>query len=236
MEGLPDVVDAVMFDLDGVLTDTASVHRAAWKSVFDELLAERAHASGGRFSPFTDDDYLRLVDGKSREDGARAFLASRGLDDEELVRRTSRAKDESFAQVLHREGVTVFPDAKSYLESVSASSLRSAVVTSSRHGRDVIHRAGIDGLVDAIVDGNVAREHDLRGKPQPDSFVFAVGELGSTPARGAVFEDAVSGVEAGRAGGFACVVGVDRVGHRDELTSAGADVVVSRLTELTDRS
>ena len=243
MLGLPDEVRATLFDLDGVLTDTASVHKKAWKSMFDAYLREHAKRTGGKYVPFdVDADYLKYVDGKRREDGVRDFLASRGIelpdgepDDDpgsETVSGLGNRKNEMFLQTLHRDGVEVFDGPRRYLESVAAAGLPVAVVSSSANTRDVLRITGLDEFVGHVVDGVTMREEHIRGKPAPDSFLRAAGLLGVAPAEAAVFEDALAGVASGRAGNFGYVVGVDRVGQRDALLHNGADVVVTDLAEL----
>ena len=238
--GLPDPVRAFLFDMDGVLTRTATVHAAAWKQTFDEFLKERF---GDGFVPFDDvDDYDRYVDGRSRLDGTRGFLASRDIrlpegtpDDppgEPTVNGLSRRKNELVLEKLREDGVEVFEDAVEYLKAVAASGYPRAVVSASANTAQVLAAAGIEELFDARVDGVVAAERKLAGKPAPDMFRAAADLLGVPAGEAAVFEDALAGVEAGRAGGFACVVGVDRVGQADQLKDHGADLVVDDLTTL----
>lgn len=233
MLGLPDSVTACLFDLDGVLTTTATVHFAAWKAMFDAYLRER---DGPGFRPFEQADYDAHVDGRPRDDGVRAFLASRGIRlDEAQVRALGDRKNALVRRVIAEHGVTPYPGSVRYLAAVRAAGLRTAVVSSSANCRAVIVAAGIAGDLEARVDGvTLAREH-LRGKPAPDTFLRAAQLLGVAPAAAAVFEDALAGVEAGRAGGFGWVVGVDRVGQADALRAHGADVVVRDLADLLDR-
>ena len=241
--GLPPTVRACLFDLDGVLTPTARVHAAAWKSVFDATLAQRARTAGTPFVPFdAKADYERYVDGKLRADGTRSFLASRGIvlpeggpDDPpgaETVHGLASRKDEVFVRVLHDEGVGAFEGSERYLRAVRGGGLLTAVVSSSRHAREVLSRAGIADLFEATIDGIAATEMKLGGKPAPDTYLAAARALGVGPAESAVFEDALAGVEAGRAGAFGYVVGVDRVGQSKALLQHGANVVVSDLGEL----
>jgi len=243
--GLPDKVRACLFDLDGVLTDTASVHKKAWKAMFDAYLRERAERTGEEFVPFDPDaDYLKFVDGKKREDGVRAFLASRGIElpqgdpddgpDAETVYGLGNRKNELFLKILREQGVKVFEGSRRYLEAVAAAGLGIAVVSSSANTRDVLKMTGLDRFVQQLVDGVTMREENIPGKPAPDSFLRAAQLLGVAPSEGAVFEDAIAGVEAGHAGGFGFVVGVDRVGQAEALLRSGADIVVTDLAELLD--
>lgn len=243
MLGLPRHIRACLFDLDGVLTDTASVHRKAWKAMFDEYLRARAAGTGAAFEPFDiDTDYHTYVDGKKREDGVRSFLASRsvelpegGYDDApavETVHGLGNRKNALFHQILDVEGVEVFEGSRRYLAEVTAAGLGVAVVSSSANSRQVLEVTGLNRFVQYRVDGVTMREEQLAGKPAPDSFLRAAELLGVTPQQGAVFEDAQVGVAAGRAGGFGLVVGVDRVGQSEALRRNGADVVVTDLAEL----
>ncbi|MFI5486796.1 HAD-IA family hydrolase [Micromonospora echinaurantiaca] len=245
MLGLPAHVTACLFDLDGVLTQTARVHNAAWKATFDEFLQRHAAISGEPFRPFDPGpDYNRYVDGRPRADGVRAFLASRGVvlpegtpDDPpeaETVNGVGNRKNVRLLQELRTHGVDVYPGSVDYLKAAAAAGLRRAVVTASANGGEVVAAAGIEPLLEARVDGLVARAQGLRGKPYPDTFLAGARLLGVEPAQAAVFEDALAGVAAGRAGGFGYVVGVDRVGQADELRAHGADVVVGDLAELLD--
>jgi beta-phosphoglucomutase family hydrolase len=238
--GLPAAVRACLFDLDGVLTKTAVVHDAAWKDTFDAYLRAR---DGAGFRPFdADRDYAEYVDGKVRTDGVRAFLASRGItlpegspDDPptaETVQGLGNRKNELLLRRIHDDGVEVYEGSVRYVRAVRAAGLRTAVVSSSANTADVLAVTGLAPLFDARIDGTVIRERGLRGKPEPDSFLAGAAALGAGPAESAVFEDAVAGVEAGRKGGFAHVVGVDRVGHAEALRAHGADVVVTDLAEL----
>ncbi|HEY7044853.1 MAG TPA: beta-phosphoglucomutase family hydrolase [Nocardioidaceae bacterium] len=238
MLGLPDTVTACLFDLDGVLTDTASVHRKAWKQTFDLLLATRGQAE------FTDQDYLAYVDGKPRADGVRDFLASRGItlpegaDDDPpgdtTVNAVGNRKNVALLKAIHDDGVLVFADARAYLDASREAGLRRLVVSSSANTKDVLHVTGLEALVEGRVDGVTIKEKKLRGKPAPDSFLTGAEVLGVRAEQAAVFEDALSGVQAGRDGGFGFVVGVNRQddAHGRGLAANGASVVVSRLTEL----
>jgi beta-phosphoglucomutase family hydrolase len=243
--GLPEGVRACLFDLDGVLTDTASVHRRAWKEMFDAYLSARAQRTGDPFVPFDiDADYESYVDGKKREDGVRAFLESRGITlpegspdddpDAETVNGLGNRKNELFQQRLHSDGVDVFDGSRRYLEAVSAAGLRVAVVSSSANTREVLDLTGLARFVEVRVDGVTMRDEGIAGKPAPDSFLHAAQLLETPPDHAAVFEDALAGVAAGHAGHFGVVIGVDRVGHAEDLRHNGADVVVTDLAELLD--
>ena len=243
--GLPDKIDALLFDLDGVLTQTAKVHAAAWKQTFDDFLRRHAHEHGGRFVPFDQiADYDEYVDGKPREDGVRSFLASRGIalpegapDDPPgapTVQGVGNDKNERVLKLIREQGVEAYPGSVRYVREAGRAGLGRAVVSSSTNCRDVLAAAGIGDLFDAVVDGIVAHHQHLQGKPAPDTFLAGAAALGTDPARAVVFEDALAGVAAGRAGNFGYVVGVDRVGQRDALISHGADIVVRDLAELLD--
>jgi beta-phosphoglucomutase family hydrolase len=230
--GLPDGIEACLFDLDGVLTQTAKVHARAWKQTFDEFLKSQ---SGQR--PFDiDRDYAEYVDGKPREDGVRSFLQSRGIAlDPAVVHDIAARKDTAFLALIHAQGVELYPGSVHYLEAVRRAGLRTAVVSSSKNTTEVLKAAGLTGF-DAQVDGNVAESEHLHGKPAPDTFLEAARMLHLEAARCAVFEDALAGVEAGRAGNFGRVVGVDRANQKDALYRHGADVVVEDLAELLGRT
>jgi beta-phosphoglucomutase family hydrolase len=241
--GLVPGVRACLFDLDGVLTKTAAVHNAAWTEMFDAFLRRRAERTGEQFVPFDPGaDYNTYVDGKPRADGVRDFLMSRGIElDEgspddppgaETVNGLGNRKNEVLLQRIRTDGVEVYEGSVRYVRATREAGLATAVVSSSANTRDVLRVTGIADLFDAVVDGNVIRERGMRGKPAPDSFLEAARELGIEPADAVVFEDAVSGVAAGRAGGFATVIGVDRVGHAQALLDHGADLVVADLEEL----
>ncbi len=238
---------ACLFDLDGVLTDTASVHTRAWKAMFDDYLRARAERTGEQFVAFDPvADYQRHVDGRPRDDGVRTFLASRGIqlpegepDDptdqapgEETVAGLGNRKNDAFQRTLHDDGVQVFDGSRRYLQAATEAGLAIAVVSSSANTRDVLEVTGLAQYVRLRVDGVTIREEHLRGKPAPDTFLRGAERLGVAPRDAAVFEDALSGVEAGRAGHFGIVVGVDRVGHAAALREHGADVVVQDLDEL----
>ena len=237
MLGLPDGVTACLFDLDGVLTKTAEVHARAWKETFDRFLAKR------REQPFDlVRDYDEYVDGKPRLDGVRDFLASRGIElpegsagdppDAETVQGLANAKNELVLHLIREDGVEAYEGSVRYLQAAREAGLRRAVVSSSHNCHDVLVAAGIETLLEVRVDGVVAEERHLRGKPAPDTFLEAARILGVAPERAAVFEDALAGVQAGHDGGFGHVVGVDRAGQRDALLADGASVVVDDLAEL----
>jgi beta-phosphoglucomutase family hydrolase len=245
MLGLPDGIAACLFDLDGVLTQTAKVHSAAWKQMFDEYLQCRADREGEPFVPFdAGEDYNEYVDGKPRYDGVRSFLESRGIelpdgspDDPpaaETIDGLGNRKNELVLELIERDGVDAYEGSIRYVEAARDAGLRRAVVSSSTNCRDVLEAAGMLELFEEIVDGNVAREQGLKGKPAPDTFLAGARAAGVAADKAAVFEDAVAGVAAGRAGSFGFVVGVDRVGHADALREHGADIVVQDLAELLD--
>ncbi|MBE1535413.1 beta-phosphoglucomutase family hydrolase [Actinomadura algeriensis] len=247
MLGLPDGTAACLFDLDGVLTRTASVHAAAWKDMFDGYLRERAARTGDPFVPFDiAKDYGPYVDGKKREDGTRSFLRSRGIElpegepddppDAETIRGLGDRKNALVLRLIEEKGVERFDGSIGYVRAARAAGLRTAVVSSSANTAQVLDAAGITGLFDARVDGVVAAERRLPGKPAPDMFLAGAAELDVPAGRAAVFEDALAGVEAGRAGGFGHVVGVNRVDgeHARALAEHGADVVVGDLSELME--
>ena len=236
--GLPEGVRACLFDLDGVLTRTATVHMAAWKRTFDEFLRARDPAA----PEFTQEDYNEHVDGKPRADGVRDFLASRGIAlpegdpddpaDAGTVQAVASRKNELVLAELDEHGVDVYEGSVRYLRAVRDAGLATAVVTASANGGQVVSTGGFADLVDVRVDGVTAKREGLRGKPEPDTFLAGARALGVRPEEAAVFEDALAGVAAGRAGAFRYVVGVDRVGQADGLAAAGADIVVRDLAEL----
>jgi beta-phosphoglucomutase family hydrolase len=246
MLGLPDEVRACLFDLDGVLTQTAKVHAAAWKEMFDAYLNSRAAGSGDRFVPFDEvADYDEYVDGKPRQDGVRSFLASRGIElppgspddppERETVAGLGNRKNEIVLRLIRERGVQPYDGSVRYVKAAREAGLRRAVVSSSTNCRDVLRAASIEDLFEARIDGIVAEREHLRGKPAPDTFLAGTRAFGVPASEAAVFEDALAGVAAGRAGGFAFVVGVDRVGKADELREHGADVVVEDLADLLQR-
>jgi len=245
--GLPDGTRACLFDLDGVLTKTAVVHNAAWKEMFDAYLQERSRRTGEPFVPFDPGrDYDEYVDGKPRADGTRSFLASRGIelpegsDDDppstETIHGLGTRKNEIVLRRIREDGVEAYESSVRYVRAARDAGLRRAVVSSSANCRDVLIAAGIEDLFEARIDGVVAGREHLRGKPAPDTFLAAARALGLGPQAAAVFEDALAGVEAGRAGRFCFVVGVDRTGQADALKKHGADIVVADLAELLDHS
>jgi beta-phosphoglucomutase family hydrolase len=241
--GLPDGVSACLFDMDGVITRTATVHDAAWKEMFDEFLRAYAARAGGQFVPFDPvTDYGEYVDGKPRLEGTRSFLASRSIELPEgsqddppgtwTIWGLSNRKNDLVLTVLARDGVEVYEGSQRYLVAARAAGLQTAIVSSSANTVQVLEAGGIAGLFDVRVDAQVAQARGLHGKPAPDTFLAAAQMLGATPAAAVVFEDALAGVEAGRAGSFGYVVGVDRVGHAAQLRTHGADVVVADLADL----
>ena len=238
MLGLPDHITALLFDLDGVLTGTAALHRAAWKETFDPLLEKYGQ------EPFTEDDYNNHVDGRPRFDGVRAFLRSRGIDlpegppdappGDDTVQAVGNRKNERVQQIIAERGVNPYPGSVRYLDEARKAGLRIGVVTSSANGKAVLDAADLAKYVEARVDGVTIADRKLKGKPAPDSFVAGAEALRTAPANAAVFEDALSGVQAGKAGHFGYVIGVDRVGQAEELRAHGADVVVQDLAELLE--
>ncbi|MFB6549547.1 beta-phosphoglucomutase family hydrolase [Streptomyces sp. NPDC056405] len=237
--GLPDDIQACLFDLDGVVTRTAVVHAAAWKETFDAFLRER---DGADFRPFTDSDYAEYVDGRPRADGVRSFLASRGVElpdgdpddppDAQTVNGVGNRKNELLLKKIRTDGVEPYEGTLRYIDAVRAAGLATAIVSSSANTQDVLHSIDAERLFDVRIDGVVARTRKLPGKPRPDTFLAAARDLGVDPSRAAVFEDALAGMDAGRSGHFGYVVGVDRVGQTDALYAHGADRVVKDLAEL----
>jgi beta-phosphoglucomutase family hydrolase len=243
--GLPDGITACLFDMDGVLTQTATVHNAAWAETFDAYLRRRAEKTGEPFRPYDPhDDYTRYVDGRPRADGVRTFLASRGITlpdgtpddppDADTVNGIGNRKNVTLLRRIREDGVKVYDGSLAYLHAVRQAGLKTAVVSASANTPDILKTTHLGELLDVRVDGNVARAENLPGKPAPDTFLRAAEHLGTDPAHAAVFEDALAGVAAGRAGGFGFVVGVDRVGrdHAQGLKDSGASVVVRDLSEL----
>lgn len=241
--GLPDDIQACLFDLDGVVTRTAVVHAAAWKETFDAFLRER---DGAGFRPFTDSDYDQYVDGRPRADGVRSFLASRGVElpegspddspDAQTVNGVGNRKNELLLEKIRTDGVEPYEGTLRYIDAVRGAGLATAIVSSSANTRDVLRSIDAERLFDVRIDGVVARERKLPGKPHPDTFLAAARDLGVEPSRAAVFEDALAGMDAGRSGHFGYVVGVDRVGQTDALYAHGADRVVKDLAELGDHA
>jgi beta-phosphoglucomutase family hydrolase len=232
-----DDFDAVLFDLDGVLTPTADVHMMAWQKMFSEFLAARGIAE-----PYTESDYFDYIDGKPRYDGVRSFLASRGITlpegdsgdpaDAESVCGLGNRKNDVFAAVLETEGVTPYPGSVAFLDHLRTTGTQVAVVSSSRNATPVLAAAGLADRFEVVVDGVVAAAEHLAGKPSAQTFLFAAEKLGVTADRAVVVEDALSGVAAGHDGDFGLVIGVDRGVGTDRLLQAGADVVVADLAEL----
>jgi beta-phosphoglucomutase family hydrolase len=230
--------DAALFDLDGVLTPTAEVHMRAWRALFTDFLTKRGLVD----QPYVESDYFDYIDGKPRYDGVRSFLASRGIEladgevsddpETETVCGLGNRKNVFFSAVLHDEGVAPYPGSMQLLDYLTERGTRMAVVSSSRNTPPVLEAAGLAGRFPVVVDGNVAAREHLPGKPAPDTFAYAAAQLGVPKERAVVFEDALSGVAAGRAGGFGLVVGVDRGVGADRLTESGADLVISDLAEL----
>jgi beta-phosphoglucomutase family hydrolase len=242
---LPEAITALLFDLDGVLTKTAVVHDKAWKQTFDGFLERRARERGGEFVPFDSGaDYNEYVDGKPRYDGVRSFLASRGIElpegapddppEAETVCGVGNRKNALVLKLIEEDGVEPYAGSVAFVEAARAAGLRRAVVSSSANCQEVLEAAGIESLFEARIDGNVTDAKNLKGKPAPDTYLAGAEALGVEPAAACVFEDATSGVAAGRAGSFGHVVGVDRVHHAAALREHGADVVVTDLAELIE--
>jgi beta-phosphoglucomutase family hydrolase len=244
---LPSAIRACLFDLDGVLTDTASLHAAAWKEMFDSFLRVRAEHEGAQFVAFDPvRDYRDSIDGKQRSDGVRSFLASRGIAlpegsagdpaDADTVSSLGDRKNELVLAMIHGRGVRAYDGSLRFVRAARSAGLPCAVVSASANCREVLEAAGIAGLFEARVDGVVAEREHLPGKPAPDMFLAAARLVGVAPGEAAVFEDALAGVAAGRAGEFGLVVGVDRVGQAGALRAHGADIVVTDLAELLGRA
>lgn len=236
----PAKIDAVLLDLDGVLTETATLHAEAWKETFDAFLKTRARREGTRFRPFDrDDEYRRYVDGKPRRLGVADFLAARGIDlpaggeddpaHAETVFGLAKAKNQLFQHKLEEKGVTARPGTRAFLQGARQRGIKLAVVTASRNGPDVVAAAGLGQMIDLLVDGNVAAQEGLAGKPAPDTYLEAARRLGVVPKRAAVIEDALAGIEAGKAGGFGLVIGIAKPARQDALLEAGADAAVVGL-------
>jgi alpha,alpha-trehalase len=233
------MIDAVIFDMDGVITDTARVHFAAWKRLFDDYLQARAASTGSAFEEFTDEDYRAYVDGKPRYDGVRSFLASRGIELAEgspddpsgdgTVQALGNKKNGFFIDELRASGADAYPNAVELVHRLQAAGVGTAIISASENAAEVLTAAGVGTLFPVRVDGLVARDMGLPGKPDPAVFVEAARQLGATPDRAVVVEDAQAGVQAGVSGGFAYVIGVDRGGNEAALREYGADVVVTDL-------
>jgi beta-phosphoglucomutase family hydrolase len=239
----PEGITAVIFDMDGVVTETASVHAAAWKRLFDDYLERRAKLADETFVPFDpDEDYRRYIDGKARRDGVRDFLASRGITlpegdssdapDVETVSGLGNRKNDYFLNHVSRYGATAYRSTVALVEQLRSARVRTAIISASLNMSQVLEAAGVADLFEIRVDGHAAEDLGLPGKPDPAVFLEAARRLGVEASQAAVVEDALAGVEAGRRGGFALVIGVDRAGHPDALRAAGADLVVSDLGEL----
>jgi len=243
--GLPAAITVCLFDLDGVLTDTASVHSAAWKQTFDEFLQ---HRDGDGFKPFTQHDYQAHVDGEPRADGVRDFLASRGIHladgepddppDAQTVNGVGNRKNALLMAKIHADGVRVYEDSRRYLQAAGDAGLGRFVVSSSANTSDVLKVTGLDRFIEGQIDGNTLREKNIKGKPAPDSFLAGAALAGVDPTAAVVFEDAVAGVQAGHAGHFGYVVGVNRIGdqHANDLRRNGATIVVDDLARLLGES
>ncbi|HLS24406.1 MAG TPA: beta-phosphoglucomutase family hydrolase [Beutenbergiaceae bacterium] len=236
--GLPATIRAALFDMDGVLTQTSALHRAAWKATFDPILTEAGQGE------FTEREYAEHVDGRRRYDGVRKFLTSRGLilpegtpqdpPEANTICGIGNRKNAAVTTAIATDGVQTFPETVKYLEAARAAGLATAVVTASANGEAVLKASGLEDLLDGRIDGVIAAQQKLPGKPAPDTFLAGAELLGVRPEESVVIEDAISGVQAARAGGFGYVVGVDRLDQREELERAGADVVVRELTELME--
>ncbi|MFP3882998.1 MAG: HAD family hydrolase [Actinomycetota bacterium] len=237
-------MDAVVFDMDGVITDTARSHAESWETMFNEYLASRSERTGETLQPFTEGDYLEFVDGKPRFDGVRSFLQSRDIElpegtpddppEWETVCGLGNRKNAFFLETLREGGADAYSSTVQLVEELKRRGVAVALITSSRNADEVLEAAGVAGLFAVKVDGNDSAELGLAGKPEPDIFLEAARRLGVSPERAVVVEDATSGVEAGRRGGFGLVVGVDRSGQAEQLAASGADIVVSDLGELME--
>lgn len=235
-------MSAVVFDMDGVITDTARSHAESWETMFNEYLAARSERMGETLRPFTEDDYLEFVDGKPRFDGVRSFLRSRDIElpegtpadppERETVCGLGNRKNALFLETLREGGADAYSSTVQLVEELQRRGVAVAVITSSRNADEVLDSADVADLFSVKVDGNDSAELGLAGKPEPDIFLEAARRLGMSPERTAIVEDATSGVEAGSRGGFGLVVGVDRSGQAEQLAASGADIVVSDLEEL----
>jgi alpha,alpha-trehalase len=237
-----DLIDAVIFDLDGVITDTAEVHRVSWERLFNEYLRGRSARTGERFRPFGASDYFEYIDGKPRYDGVHSFLASRdielpmGTPEDRTYMETicglGNRKNDLFLEHLKTEGVEPFVTSVDLVRELQRQGVGTALISSSRNVREVLAAADLEDLFPVVVDGVVAEEIGIPGKPDPAVFLEAASRLGARPGRSVVVEDALSGVEAGKRGGFSLVIGVDRTGQADQLVEHGATVTVSDLSEV----
>lgn len=239
----PERFDVVLFDLDGVLTDTAKVHAACWKKMFDEFLRKRAESRGEEYRPFSiTEDYYLYVDGRLRSDGVRDFLRSRNVNlpegdpdappESETVSGLGNRKNDMVNALMESEGIDVYPDSMAWVRLLREQGYKTAVVSASSNCKTILNSAKILDLFDTIVDGTVAADLGLAGKPSPDTYLKAAEQLGAEPKRAVVVEDAIAGVKAGRSGGFGLVIGVARKGNYQELKENGADLVVTDLSEL----
>ena len=246
MRFVPEGITTCLFDLDGVLTQTAQIHARAWKEMFDEFLRDWANRTGEPFEEFDrPTDYDEYVDGKPRLDGVHSFLRSRGIElpmgspsdpaEAETVHGLGTRKNDLVLELIRRQGVEPYEGSVRFAEAVRDRGLRRAVVSSSTNCRDVLVAAGIDHLFEEVMDGTIAEREGLAGKPAPNTFLAVGRMLGAHAAEAAVFEDAQAGVQAGRSGSFGWVVGVDRTGQAEALQRRGADVVVEDLAELLER-
>ena len=241
MLGLPEGIKGLLFDLDGVLTQTAKVHFKAWKQTFDEFLKKR---DGDGFKEFTQDDYNEYVDGMPRYDGVRTFLKSRGIElpegspddgpDEQTIDGVGNRKNDLVLKIIQNDGVEPYDGSVAYIKAAQAAKIPMAVVSASANCKDVLKAAGIIDYFDAIVDGNTTTEQHLKGKPAPDTYLAGAKALGVEPAHAVVFEDATAGVQAGHDGQFGFVIGLDRVDHAGALLDHGASIVTRDLAELLD--
>jgi trehalose 6-phosphate phosphatase len=237
-----DKYEAAILDMDGVITRSARAHMASWKRMFDDYLRERAERSGQKFSPFTEEDYLQYVDGKPRYEGAQSFLASRGITlkygspedppEKESVCGLGNRKNQYFREYLKNNGVESYQSTIDFINDLKSKNKPVAVISSSKNAKAVLEAAKVSDLFHVVVDGVVSSELHLKGKPEPDIFLEAATRLGVNPRRSIVIEDAISGVEAGRAGGFGLVIGINRSGENTGLKDHGADIVISDLSEL----
>lgn len=241
-----DKYKAVILDMDGVITKSAQAHFGAWKQMFDDYLRERAARRNEEFIPFTEQDYYRYVDGKPRYDGTKSFLESRDIslprgrpDDppgKETVCGLGNRKNRYFLAYLKKNGVESYQSSEDFIKSIKSRNTAVALISSSRNARAVLESAGVKKLFNVIVDGMDAEKHDLNGKPAPDIFLEAAKRLGVNPGESIVVEDAISGVEAGKAGGFGLVIGIDRSGKNKELKKRGADIVVKDLSQIGSKN
>lgn len=240
----PEKIHAVIFDMDGVITQTAHVHAVAWKEMFDDYLKKRADARGETFIPFDSDlDYNRYVDGKPRIEGIKSFLESRDISlpmgssedapDAETVQGMGTKKNRFFLDILKKEGIKPYQGTVNLIHDLKKNGIKVGVISSSKNAKEVLSGAGVLDLFEVRVDGIYSEQHNITGKPAPDIFLEAASQLGVEPSYSIVVEDAISGVQAGSKGGFALVIGVDRVGQEEELKKNGADVVVKDLAEVS---